>query len=199
MPSPEVLLREIVWERGGPSLVVFGAYGSQAWRVAASDGARLGDLRMPARVTAAVASGGGRVVLGDESGHVRSFDRGGDAQGRLLANVPPPVRGLGLARGRVVVATGKGTLEIVDAERGIRLAQSAAASPCYRLAVSERAGLAACAAFDRTIRLHDLASGTVTAVLARHEALVLGLAWADTTLVSGDGAGVVAVWERESR
>ena len=71
--------------------------------------------------------------------------------------------------------------------------------PCYRLAVSERAGLAACAAFDRTIRLHDLASGAVTAVLARHEALVLGLAWADTTLLSGDGAGVVAVWEREPR
>jgi Cu/Ag efflux protein CusF len=199
MPSPEVLLRELVWERAESSLVVIGAYGSQAWRVSASDGTRLADLRMPARVTAAAASNEGRILLGDEAGHVRSFDRPDDEEGRPLANVPPPVRGLGLAGGRVVVATGKGTLEVLDAERGLRVAASAPASPCYRLAVSERAGLAACAAFDRTIRLHDLASAAATAVLVRHEALVLGLAWVETTLLSGDGAGVVAVWERKAR
>jgi len=199
LPSPEVLVREIVWERAGPSLVVFGAYSSQAWRISASDGAGVADLRMPARVTAVVGSDGGRVVLGDESGHVRSFDGRDDVRGRLLSNVAPPVRGLGLAGGRVVIATGAGTLEIVDAERGTRMGRSTPASPCYRLAVSQRTGLAACAAFDRTIRLHDLSSGVVTAVLTRHQALVLGLTWTEAALVSGDGDGVVAVWEPAAR
>jgi hypothetical protein len=95
----------------------------------------------------------------------------------------------------VVIATGAGTIEIVDAERGRHVARSAVSSPCYRLSVSERTGLAACAAFDRTIRLFDLSSGAVAAVLTWHQALVLGLAWAETTLLSGDGSGGVAVWE----
>lgn len=194
-PAPEPILRGILWHPDGRSIVAYGAYGALAWRLAAADGTKEQDLHGVARVTALAVARDGRIVIGDETGQVRAFDAATGASGRSVARVERPVRGLALIGDRLVVATGAGAIEIVDAERGVRLGRSVPGSPCYRIAASERTGLLACATFDRRIRLHALASGGVVGVLDGHSALVQGLAWSEAALVSGDGEGHVVIWD----
>ncbi|HYR97189.1 MAG TPA: hypothetical protein VEM57_10655, partial [Candidatus Binatus sp.] len=146
----------------------------------------------------AFAPDGGVAAVGSEVGAISLVDLAGDEAATVLAESPRPVTGLAFAGDRVVSAAGDGVLRVWD--RSGRITARADTAPgLLRLAVAPGGRLVATAGLDRTIRLHDLASGAMVEAIAWHRAAIWGLAWAGPVLVSGDAEGRVALWDLEDR
>src|SRR5205814_1183022 len=118
-----------------------------------------------------------------------------DTPPMLLVDSPRAAVALAFAGDRLVSVSADGGVRVWNPKTGALAARGDAAVGLARLAVAPGGRVVASAGLDHTIRLHDVATGTLREALPWHRAAVWGLAWCGTTLVSGDGDGEVAVWD----
>jgi WD40 repeat protein len=167
--------------------------------LAAADGrelARIGVAREGAAV--AFAADGTRAAAGSETGPIALVDLARPEAPVVLSELQRPIAALAFAGDRIVAGAGDGAVRVWDATRTVTV-RAETGPGLQRLAVAPDGRLVATAGLDRTIRLHDLATGALVESIAWHRAAVWGLAWAGSTLVSGDGEGRVALWDLADR
>jgi WD40 repeat protein len=197
LPGPGGVVHSVVWSPDGAQLLVLAFYDRDVRLVGAEDGREIRRLRVEREGAAAAFTADGRAaVVGSATGTLSLFALDANGAPRVIDNVGRPLHGLALVGTRLVSAGNGGVLRVADISgTGTSLAQSEAASPCYRLAVPPRGDLVACAGYDRAIRLYRLESAELVDTLRWHGEPVAGLAWAGATLLSGDTAGGVALWD----
>ena len=195
LPAFRGVVRAIAWSGDGTRLLVTLFYDAAGHVLAAGDGRELRKIAVE-REGAAVAftSDGTRAAVGSEVGPIAMVDLAAERPAVVLAESDRPVAALAFAGDRLVSGDGDGALRVRDGSGAIT-ARAATAPGLLRLAVAPGGRLVATAGLDRTIRLHDLSSGSLVESIAWHRAGVWGLAWAGPVLVSGDGEGRVAFWD----
>jgi len=151
---------------------------------------------MPNRNVAEIVQGS----LGDQGSGGRAVRRRASraASGgppRVLVDTARPATALASAAGGLVSASGDGIVRVWDVGSATVVGRGPTGPGLPLLALAPGGRVVASAGLDRTIRLHDAATGAVLEALPWHEAAVWGLAWAGPVLVSGDGRGRVALWD----
>jgi Cu/Ag efflux protein CusF len=196
LPGPGGVVQSVVWSPDGTRLLVLPFYDSKVRLIDAEDGREIRHLPVEREGTTAAFTADGRAaVVGTETGTLMLFTLDENGAPRVLQSVGRPLHGVALAGTRVVAAGSGGILRVVDIWTGASVAQSEATSPCYRLAAPLAGDLVACAGYDRAIRLYRRESAQLVDTLHWHQGPVAGLAWVGTTLLSGDAAGELALWD----
>ena len=195
LPHRSAVTRSVDWSSDGTLLLTTFFYDRAARVLRASDGREARAFQVAREcVAAAFAADGKSVVVASEAGRITLHQLESDSV-RVLAEVGRPIHGLAAAGNLVIAAGRSGIIRVIDITTGSRVAEGSAGSPCYRLAVSPDGKRVACAAYDRSIRLFEVATGSFLVNLQWHDASVLGLAQADSTLLSGDAQGELALWD----
>ncbi len=196
LPGPGGVVQSVVWSPDGARLLVLPFYDSKVRLIDAEDGREIRHLPVEREGTTAAFTADGRAaVVGTGTGTLMFFTLDENGAPRVLQSVGRPLHGVALAGTRVVAAGSGGILRVVDIWTGASVAQSEATSPCYRLAAPLAGDLVACAGYDRAIRLYRRESAQLVDTLHWHEGPVAGLAWVGATLLSGDAAGELALWD----
>jgi hypothetical protein len=196
LPAPGAVTHGLAWSPDGRLLLVTSAYDRSARLLRADDGEPIRQLDARRECIAAAFSADGRhVVVGSESGEILLYDLVAETDARAVADVGPPLHAVALVGDRLIAAGSGGSIQIVDVTTGSPVARHVGGSPCYRLTASPQSRLLACAGYDGSIRVYDLKTGAFLEALRWHGGSILGLAWAGTTLVSGDANGSLALWD----
>src|SRR5439155_1916388 len=154
-------------------------YDPAAHLLHADDGHELRRLEVEREGAGVALSPDGRLAaVGSEMGPIAVFDLGVGGPPELLLESQRAVSALEFSGGRLLAASGDGTVRVWDPSAATVRARGEAAVGLYRLVVAPGGRVMASAGLDRVIRLHDLASGVLLDTLAWHEAAVWGLAWA---------------------
>ena len=193
--GPGGIVRGVAWSPDGGALLVSVFYNAAAFLLDAGDGRVL--RRFPVeREAAAVAFApdGQAVAVASEAGPVTLFDIGATAPPRLLRGPRGVVRSLAFAGGRLVAAGNDGVLRVWDRASGALRIERPLVGPLYEMAVDAARGLVATTGTDPRIEVTRLADGAPVVALSWHPEQVLSLAWAGSTLISGDAGGRVALW-----
>jgi Cu/Ag efflux protein CusF len=199
LPPFRGMIRAIAWSADATRLLVTLFYDPAAHLLAADDGREIARIPVEREGAAvAFADDGRRAAVGSEIGPIAVVDLAGERPPLVLADSERPVAALGFAGDRLVSGAGDGVLRVWNAA-GTVTARVDTAPGLLRLAIAPGGRLVATAGLDRTIRLHDLASGALVEAIAWHRAAIWGLAWAGPVLVSGDGEGRVALWDLRDR
>lgn len=196
LPGPGGVVQNVGWSPDGTSLLVTAFYDTDAHLVNADDGTETRRLVVEREGTAVgFTPDGHSAVVGTGTGNLLLFTLYDNTPPRLLESVGPPLRELAVVGHRVVSSGRDGILHVVATRTGRSLATSEPGSPCYRLAVAPGKKVAACAGYDRTIRLYRIESAQLARELVWHGSAVTGLGWTGTTLISGDAGGNLALWD----
>lgn len=194
--GPGGIVRAVAWSPDGGTLLVSTFYNSAAFLLDAADGRLL--RRFPvAREGAAVAFApdGRTVAVGSEVGPIALFDVDAATPARVLREAHGAVRGLAFVGDRLVAANEDGVLRIWQTGSGALLLERTLGPTLRAMAVNTERGVVATVGGQPRIDLIHLEDGAAIETLAWHTSQILGLTWAGNTLVSGDSAGHVALWE----
>jgi WD40 repeat protein len=196
LPGPGGVVQSVAWSPDGGTLLVTAFYDTDVRLVSADDGAEIRRLVVEREGTAVgfTADGHGGLV-GTGAGTIMLFSLDENVPPRLIEAVGRPLHALTVVGDRVASSGNDGILHLVAIATGKSLATSEPGSPCYRLALAPDAEVIACAGYDRVIRLYRVESAELIETLAWHEGPIAGLAWSGTTLLSGDVAGSLALWD----
>jgi len=198
LPPFRGAIRSIAWARD--LLLVSLFYDPAAHLVSAADGREIRRLEVEREgAGVALAPAASAAAVGSELGAIGIFDLRVNAPPRLLLDSSRAAAALAYSGDRLVSASADGVVRTWELASGAVGARGQAAVGLMRLAVAPGGRLVASAGLDHTIRLHDIATGSLVEAISWHRAAVWGLAWAGTTLVSGDGAGELAVWDISDR
>jgi len=194
--APGGVLRAALFAPDGATLLVTAFYDRAAHLVSAEDGHELRRIPVDREAAGVAFAPGGHVAaIGSETGSITMVDLDGRTPGRQLTGAPGPARALAFAGGHLVAAGDDGVLRMWDDATGTLTYGEPVGTPVDRLAVAPDGRLVASAGLDGVIRIYDAAHPMIIETLQWHRAQVLGLAWAGPTLVSGDVAGEVALWD----
>lgn len=199
LPTPGGVVRAVAWSRTGDALLLTAFYDRAAHLISAADGHEL--VRFPVEreaATVAAAPDGRTVAVGSEAGPIVLFEQATGAVLRTLSGARGPARALTIAGTRVFAVGDDGVLRAWDVGTGELAYATPLGKALARLGVSEDEQRVATAGLDGIIRVYAVATGALIEQLQWHHSQVLGLAWAGATLVSGDTAGQVALWEMAS-
>ena len=197
--GPGGIVRAAAWSPDGGTLLVSSFYNDAAYLLDAADGRVL--RRFPVEregAAVAFAPDGRTVALASEVGPVALFDVGAATPRSVLRGARGPVRSLAFAGDELLAAGDDGVLRAWDVASGALRRERPLSRPLREMAVDAARGLVATTGTDARIELTRLADGAAVDTLVWHPAQVLSLAWAGPTLVSGDSAGHVALWDVSS-
>ncbi len=194
--GPGGIVRAVAWSPDGGALLVSSFYNTAAYLLDAADGRVLHRFAVEREGAAvAFAPDGRTVVVASEVGPVALFDVGAAAPRHVLRGARGPVRSLAFAGDQLVAAGDDGVLRVWDVGAGALRLERPLGRPLREMALDAARGLVATAGTGAHIQLTRLADGAAIDTLAWHTAQVLSLAWAGPTLISGDAAGRVALWD----
>jgi len=196
--GPGGIVRAVAWSPDGAALLVTTFYRAAAVRLDAGDGRILRQYPVT-REGAAVAytADGRRLAVGDETGAVALFAADADRPSHTLDGGRGPVRALAFAGEALIAGGDEGILRAWDVAHGTPRFALPLGSAIHQLAVTPDGRRAAAAGTSGAIAVVDLTDGSLETTLRAGEAQVLGIAWSGATLVSGDVAGRVALWDEE--
>jgi WD40 repeat protein len=146
-------------------------------------------------VSALCLGANGRVISGDESGLVHSWNPGGDPDSRCVAQLHSTVRAVAASGGLIAIGSDDGNIHLLaDGFSGTGQVLRGHHGPIRALAfLGDRL---ASASDDRSVRLWDKASGECTRVLTGHQGAVQALiALGDGRLASADSQDLVYIWD----
>jgi WD40 repeat protein len=193
--GPGGIVRAVAYSPDGAGLLVSAFYNPAAYLLDAADGHLRQRFAVEREASAvAFANDGRSVAVGTQAGPVALFTIGTDAPPRLLRGARGAVRTLAFVGDRLVAAGDDGVLRVWDLTSGALEVERQLAATLHAITVNGERGLVA-ATGDAKIELVALADGTAVSTLDGHSAQVLSLAWVGSTLVSGDAAGRVALWD----
>jgi WD40 repeat protein len=197
LPAYRGVIRSLAWSPDGERLLVSLLYDPAAHLIAADDGREVRRLEVEREAAAVAFSPDGRLAaVASELGPISVFALpAGEALPVLYAS-DVRARALGFAGARLVSGSdGLRVWDVLDS----RMEAHAPGAVVARIAVAPGGRLVAAAGRDHVIRLHDAATAATLETLTWHRAPVWGLAWAGSTLVSGDAEGNVALWDARAR
>jgi WD40 repeat protein len=205
LPRRRGVVRSAAWAPDGESVVVTVFYDPAAQVLGARDGGERLRLAVPHEGTAiAFDSGARQVAVASESGPIGVFDWPSGALRRRMTpavgwsqdlSCAPALVSAGDPLPELVLSAGSdGMLRAWELETGKLKFETRVARSLQRVAVSPDGRLVAVAGGDGTLEIVDR-SGTVRETLAWHASGISALAWAGSTLISGDLDGRVAVWD----
>jgi len=187
------IVRSLAWAPDAATVVVTVFYDARAHQLRAADGAEIRALAVEREASAVAVADDGRVAVGSERGAIRLYPPAGDAPARALDASDRSIEAVGFAGPHLVAAGYDGVVRTWD-DAGRVTAATPPGGAVLRLAVAPRDRRVAAAGVDPTVRIVDVATGTVTGVVAWHEAAVWGVAWVGDILATGDASGRLAFW-----
>lgn len=196
LAAPGGIVRAVAWSPDGSALLVTSFYDAAAYLLDAADGRvrqRLPIEREGAAV--AFAADGRTVAVASEAGPVALFEIGSEAPAHVLRGARGALRSLAFVGNRLVGAGDDGVLRIWNCADGAVLLERRLDRSVGAMVVNSDGGLAAAVGREPVIQVVALSDATTVDTLAWHSDQILGLTWAGTTLVSGDSAGRVALWD----
>lgn len=197
--APGGIVRAVSWSPDGTALLVATFYTPAGFLLAAADGQVLRRLPVEREGSAvAFARDGRRVAVASETGAVAIFDLRATSPPIVVPVAHASVRGIAFTGDAVVAVSEDGTIAVVDARAGSLITERHLDTAVHAAAFNVRRGLVATAGLEPRIDLTPIADGPPLEPLGWHDAQVLGLTWAGDTLVSGDAAGHVALWDLPS-
>jgi len=134
------------------------------------------------------------LAVGSEVGAVALFAVGSEKPQRTLRGGRGPTRGLAFLGGRLLAAGDDGVLRGWDVGSGMPRLERRLGPNLRAMAVNSERGIVATAGTDPGIALTAIDSGARLGTFSWHTAPISALTWAGRTLVSGDSAGRVALW-----
>lgn len=194
-PHPTGIVRSVAWSPSGDALLVAAFYDPAARLIAAEDGREERSFAVDREGAAvAFADDGRKVAVGSELGPIALFDSTTGTRLRTLTEARTATRALAFVGSALVAVSDDGALRSWDLDTeapAIELA-IAVASPLAREPNGVRV---AGAGRDGVVRVYAVTSRTTVAELRWHVAPLSALAWAGTTIVSGDSEGHIAFWD----
>jgi len=200
LTGPAGIVRAVSWSPDGTSLLVSTFYTPAGFLVDAGDGRVLRRLPVEREAAAvAFAPDGRRAAVGSETGTVALFDLEASTPPIVVRAARASVRGLAFAGDAVVAVSEDGLIAIFDARSGSPISERRLDTSVHAVAFNVRRGVVATAGLDPHIEVTPIADGPPLSRLSSHTAQILSLTWAGDTLVSGDAAGRVALWDLNQR
>ena len=197
---PGGIVRSVAWSPDGDALLVGSFYDAAAYLLDAADGRVRQRLPIEREGAAlAFAADGRMVAVASEDGPVALFEIGSAAPVHVLRGARGAVRSMTFVGDRLVGAGDDGVLRIWNRADGAVLLERQIGRTVRAMTVNGRGDLAAAVGREPAIQIVALADGSAVDTLVWHSDQILSLAWAGMTLVSGDGAGHVALWDVPDR
>jgi WD40 repeat protein len=192
LPAQSSAVRGVGWSPDGTGVLVTTFYDPKVRLLRRDGGLEWERLSSGREASSAAFSPDGRVVaVGGESGALTlSTPAGGES--RTLTESGRAVAALAFAGERLVAGRDGGMVEIWNINAGRLERELATGTPSPRLAI--HAGRVAIMGAGGTIQIAHLGERTDPEIVKWHQQELLALAWAVTTLASGDAAGRVALW-----
>jgi DNA-binding beta-propeller fold protein YncE len=194
--APGGIVRALAWSPDGGALLVASFYDPAAYLLDAADG-RVRQ-RFPIEregAAAAFAPDGRTLAVASETGPAVLFAIDPPAAPRVLRGTGGALRSLAFAGDRLIGAGDDGFLRIWNRADGVLVLERRIDRTVRAMTVRGEGGLAAAVGREPAIQIVALSDGSTVGTLAWHADQILSLAWAGTTLVSGDSAGHVALWD----
>jgi WD40 repeat protein len=189
-------IRSLAWSADGRRLLTASADGA-ARLLDADTGTVVRTVPISGLLACALDASGRWAAATTGQGGLAIWDPSSDATPRVVTPSLQPIAALAFAGDRLVTAGTDRTLRVFDPSTASEVARVPLAAAAVALAVSPDGRGAAVADAERTITVHALPDGTITATLAAwHKAGIGILGWtAGPTIISGDNDGVLAVWD----
>jgi len=186
------VVRGVGWSPDGRSLLITTFYDPNVRLLRPDSAMEWGRLPVGREAaSAAFSDDGGLVAVGGESGLLALSTPSG-AESRTLTESGRAVAALAFAGKRLVAGRDGGTVELWNIEAGRLERELATGTSSARVAV--HGDLLAMTGAEGTIWVVLLAAATDPEIIKWHRQDLLALAWAGTTLLSGDAGGRVALW-----
>jgi len=196
LTGPGGIVRAVRWSPDGTALLVATFYTPAGFLLDATDGHVLRRLPVEREGAAvAFAPDGQRVAVGSETGALAIFDLAAATPPIVVRAARASLRGLAFAGEAVVAVSEDGVIAIFDARTGAAISERRLDSAVHAAAFDVRRGVVATAGIEPRIQVTPIADGPPLDQLGWHTAQILSLTWAGDTLVSGDAAGRVALWD----
>jgi hypothetical protein len=196
LEPPGGVVRSVAASADHTRLLVTSFYSDAALLVSADRGQTLARLPVAKEGAAVAFSPGDRLLAaGSEAGPVMVYDGSSFAHLRELTGATAAAQAVAFAGPLLVSAHDDGTLRVWNYETGALVHTRNAGTPLMHLALAPDGRRFAVAGFDGRVRLYDLPGARLIETLPWHGRQIAALAWAGTTLVSGDTAGRVALWD----
>jgi WD40 repeat protein len=192
LPAQSSVVRGVAWSPDGSGVLVTTFYDPNVRLLRPDSGLEWGRLSSGREAASAAFSPDGRqVAVGGESGALALSTPKGDELRTLTAS-GRAVAALAFGDARLVAGRDGGMVEIWNIDDGRLERQLTTGTPSPRLAI--HADRVAITGAGGVIQLVHLTGTTDPEIVNWHQQELLALAWAGTTLVSGDAAGRVALW-----
>ena len=192
--DPGRLVREVAWWPDGTRIVTAARADPEAHVVDVDTGRITVRYEVKLEGSAILVEPAAETVLvGSEAGTITRF-RAKDAK-RLDVFAASSAAVVSLARSgdRLLVLTATGSLRTLDAGDGAPIAILAVGATTARFAVDERGRVAVGLPSGRVV-VTNTARDAIVRTLDTSAAAIVAVAWAGSTLVTGDAAGRVALW-----
>jgi WD40 repeat protein len=197
LSDPMLSVRDVAWWPDGSRVVVTAVHDPQAHALDVESGRDLAQFEIKLEGAAiAIEPGGETLLVGSEAGTITRF-RARD--GKVLDTFAAGNRAiLSIVRaGDTLVALGKdGVVRTLDARDGTQRASVAVGTTPTRFASGPDGRVAVGLEGGRTT-IVDPRAGTVVRTLQSGDERITAVEWHDHTVVTGDEAGRVAVWDVE--
>lgn len=190
------MIRTLAWSPHDAEIVVAGFYDHGVHILSTGDGARRIRLATPDEPAAiAWAPRGDRLAVGTDAGRLRIFGRNGSTLAEWQHTAAAVQRLAWMDDERVLVAHANGSLTIVSPAGLVVLPSDVSGARFPALALAPDATAVVVGGEDGRVRLLAAPFTDTRHTLRSHGAPITTLVWEQTTLLAGDGAGSVSVWD----
>ena len=197
LSGPGTVIRDVAWWPDGSRLVVAAFDDPAAHVLDAATGHELAQYRVEREASAiAVEPGGETVVVGSVTGTLARFRTGDGARVDSFSPASHQVLSIVRIDDLLVVLGTDGIVRTLDARDGRLRASVVVGSTPVRLAGGPGGRIAVGLPSSHVV-LIDARAGEILRTLTGFGAPILATAWNDRTLVTGDAAGRVMVWDME--